>query len=86
MYETFQEAKVFPILLVEMLGIGEKLGTVTKILESLAHHFDEEVDYKLNKFLTILDPLLIVTVGTIIIFTMLAIYLPIFSIWNKLAS
>jgi type IV pilus assembly protein PilC len=86
LYETFQDAKVFPILLVEMLGIGEKVGTVTKILESLAHHFDEEVDYKLNKFLTILDPLLIVTVGTIIIFTMLAIYLPIFSIWNKLAS
>lgn len=86
LYETFQEVKVFPILLVEMLGIGEKVGTVTKILESLAKHFDDEVDYKLNKFLTILDPLLIVIVGTIIIFTMLAIYLPIFSIWNKLAS
>lgn len=86
LYETFRDTKVFPVLLVEMLGIGEKVGTVTKILESLSHHFDEEVDYKLNKFLTILDPLLIIIVGTIIIFTMLAIYLPIFSIWNKLAS
>lgn len=86
LYETFRDTKVFPILLVEMLGIGEKVGTVTKILESLAHHFDEEVDYKLNKFLTIIDPMLIVVVGTIIIFTMLAIYMPIFSIWNKLAS
>ncbi len=86
LYETFRDSKVFPVLLVEMLGIGEKVGTVTKILESLSHHFDEEVDYKLNKFLTIIDPMLIVIVGTIIIFTMLAIYLPIFSIWNKLAS
>ncbi len=86
LYETFNETKIFPVLLVEMVGIGEKVGTLTKILESLALHFDEEVDYKLNKFLTIIDPMLIVIVGTIIIFTMLAIYLPIFSIWNKLAS
>jgi type IV pilus assembly protein PilC len=69
-----------------MLGVGESVGTVTKILENLTKHFDDEVDYKLNKFLTIIDPLLIVIVGTIIIFTMLAVYLPIFSIWNKLAS
>ena len=60
--------------------------TLTKILRIFALHFYEEVDYKLNKFLTIIDPMLIVIVGTIIIFTMLAIYLPIFSIWNKLAS
>jgi type IV pilus assembly protein PilC len=86
LYETFRDSKIFPVLLVEMLGIGEKVGTVTKVLENLAKHFDEEVDYKLNKFLTIIDPLLIVIVGTIIIFTMLAIYLPIFSIWNKLAT
>jgi len=86
LYETFRDTKVFPVLLVEMLGIGEKVGTVTKVLENLTKHFDEEVDYKLNKFLTIIDPLLIIIVGTIIIFTMLAIYMPIFSIWNKLAS
>ena len=54
LYETFRETKIFPVLLVEMIGIGEKVGTVTKILENLAHHFDEEVDYKLNKFLTII--------------------------------
>lgn len=86
LYETFRDTKVFPVLLVEMLGIGEKVGTVTKVLENLTKHFDEEVDYKLNKFLTIIDPILIIIVGTIIIFTMLAIYMPIFSIWNKLAS
>lgn len=86
LYDTFRQTRAFPVLFVEMLGVGESVGTVTKILENLTRHFDEEVDYKLNKFLTIIDPLLIIIVGTIILFTMLAIYMPIFSIWNKLAG
>ncbi len=86
LYETFRETRIFPVLLVEMLGIGEKVGTVTNILDSLTKHFDEEVDYKLNKFLTLIEPMLIIIVGVIILITMLAIYMPIFSIWNKLAS
>lgn len=86
LYETFRDARIFPILFVEMLGVGETVGSVTKVLENLTKHFDEEVDYKLNKFLTIIDPVLIVIVGTIVLITMLAVYMPIFSIWNKLAG
>lgn len=86
LYDTFKETKVFPTLLVEMLGIGEKVGTIGSILENLTKHFDEEVDYKLNKFLTMIEPMLIIIVGVIILITMLAIYMPIFAIWNKLAG
>ncbi len=86
LYETFRETRIFPLILVEMLGIGEKVGTVTKILENLTKHFDEEIDYKLNKMLTMIEPLLIIIVGAIILVTMLGIYMPIFSVWNKLSG
>ena len=66
LYNAFQEAKVFPVMLMEMVGIGESSGTVVKVFENLATHFDEEVDYKLNKFVTIMEPLLIIFVGFIV--------------------
>lgn len=84
LYEAFQDARIFPILLVEMIGVGESSGTFVKVLENLAKHFDEEVDYNVNKILTMLEPFLIIFVGLIVIITLLAVYLPIFSIWQNL--
>jgi len=83
---SFKEAGIFPVMLIEMVGVGEASGTIVQVLENLANHFDEEVDYKLNRFFTILEPLLIIFVGSIVIVTLLAIYLPIFTIWNSLAG
>jgi type IV pilus assembly protein PilC len=83
-YTAFQGSKIFPTMLVEMVGVGESGGVIAKILENLANYFDEEVDYKLNKLLTIMEPLLIIFVGAIVLITLLAIYLPIFAIWKGL--
>ncbi|MCA9398641.1 MAG: type II secretion system F family protein [Candidatus Omnitrophica bacterium] len=86
MYESFQNVQYFPILLTEMVGIGETSGTIVPVLGKLTHHFDQEVDYELNRFLTILEPVLIVLVGGIVLVTMASIYMPIASIWQGLAT
>lgn len=86
LYESFKEAGTFPVLLVEMVGIGESSGKLTSVFDRLSAHFDEEVEFDLNRFFTILEPLLIVMVGLIVIVTLLAIYLPIFSIWKSLSG
>jgi type II secretory pathway component PulF len=84
MYESFKQTNAFPVLLIEMIGVGESSGSMVEVLERLARHFDEEVEYKQNKVFTIIEPLLILAVGVIVIFTLLAVYLPIFSIWQGL--
>ncbi|MCA9406048.1 MAG: type II secretion system F family protein, partial [Candidatus Omnitrophica bacterium] len=86
MYESFQSVQYFPILLTEMVGIGETSGTIVPVLGKLTHHFDQEVDYELNRFLTILEPVLIILVGSIVLVTMASIYMPIASIWQGLAT
>jgi len=84
LYESFNEAKLFPVMFVEMVGVGESSGAIVQSLENLADHFDEEVEYKQNKFFTLLEPFLIIFVGIIVIIILLAIYMPIFSIWSGL--
>ncbi len=84
LYEAFKEAATFPVMLIEMVGIAEASGRTVDVLETLGHHFDEEVEYRQNKFFTIIEPALIVFVGIIIVITLLAIYLPVFSIWQGL--
>jgi len=86
LYESFKDLKIFPVLLVEMVGVGESTGSITKAFEGLANHFDEEVDFKINTLLTIMEPLLIIFVGIIVIIILLAIYMPIFSMWRSLAG
>lgn len=85
-YKSFKEIKIFPVLMVEMIGVGESSGSMVNSLENLTRHFDEEVDYRLNKVLTLIEPLLIIIVGGVVIVTLLAIYLPIFSIWQGLTG
>ena len=86
MYQSFKKIRDFPVLLTEMIGIGESSGMIVKILEKVTKHFDDEVDMEMNKFLTLLEPALIVVVGGIVIMTLLAIYLPIMTIWQEMMN
>ncbi len=86
LYEAFKSTKAFPIILVEMVGIGENSGKLPQVLEKVANHLDEEVDYLLYKFLTMLEPLLIVLLGGIILIVFLGTYLPIFSLQGALRA
>lgn len=74
---------VFPIYFIEMISIGEESGALGDVLEKTAVHFEEELDYMLSKFLSSLEPMLIIFIGGVVVFIMLSIYLPIFKLWDK---
>ena len=86
LYDAFCNVKIFPVMLTEMIGVGESSGKMVLVIEKLAIHFDEEVDYQLKKILNFIEPLLIILVGGIVIITLLAIYSPIFTLWQNLAG
>jgi type IV pilus assembly protein PilC len=86
LYDAFKHNKNFPIMLKEMIGVGESSGMLVPVLERVTQHFDEEVDYELNKFLTFLEPALIVLVGGIVVVVLISVYMPIMSIWSGLMN
>ncbi len=75
-----KDNSLFPILVVQMLQVGEESGTVENILEQLAVHYEEEVDTTLRNLSSIIEPLLLLTIGGVVGILAMALISPIYSI------
>lgn len=82
---SLAETKIFSSFLVQIVSVGEESGTLIDMLEKASGHFEEDLDYNLNKFVTYLEPLLIIFVGGMVVFILLSIYLPIFRVWQGIS-
>ncbi len=71
---------LFPILVVQMIQVGEESGTVQEILEQLAMHYEVQVDDTLKNLSSIIEPLLLLTIGGVVGFLAMALIAPIYSI------
>jgi type IV pilus assembly protein PilC len=72
--------KVFPEVAVKMVEVGESTGALQEMLNSLAEFYDEEIDTEVGRFLTIIEPLLLIVMGVIIAAVVLALYMPLFEL------
>jgi type II secretory pathway component PulF len=73
-----QHPALFPSLVVSMVGVGEKTGTLDGVLGTLAGFYEEEVDDALKTLVSLLEPLLLVVMGVVVGSIALAIILPIY--------
>jgi len=73
------ETKVFPPMVVQMIGVGEATGAMDQMLSKIADFYDDEVDVAVGALTSMIEPLMMVVLGGIVGFFMIAMYLPIFS-------
>jgi type IV pilus assembly protein PilC len=73
------ETKVFPPMVVQMIGVGEATGAMDAMLNKIADFYDDEVDVAIAALTSMIEPLLMVFLGSTVGFFMIAMYLPIFS-------
>ncbi len=76
----------FPPMVIHMIGIGEMTGRLDELLSKVAEIYDDEVDNAVDAITSLLQPLLIMGVGGIILFLMIAMYMPIFSLGDKMSA
>src|SRR6266568_7319227 len=74
------ETKVFPSMVVQMIGVGEATGAMDQMLNKIADFYDDEVDVAVGALTSMLEPLMMVFIGSMVGGFMVAMYLPIFSI------
>ncbi len=74
------DTKVFPPMVVQMIGVGEATGAMDQMLGKIADFYDDEVDVAVAALTSMLEPLMMVFLGGIVGFFMVAMYLPIFSL------
>ncbi len=70
----------FPDVAIKMVEVGESTGALQEMLNSLADFYDEEVDTTLGRFVTLVEPILLVTMGLVIAALLLALYMPLFQL------
>lgn len=80
--ETLESRHVFPVMLTQMIKIGEESGTLDSILEKTAEFYDGEVDTATDQLTALIEPLIIVVLGIVVGFIILSIILPMFSMYN----
>lgn len=73
------ETKVFPPMVVQMIGVGEATGAMDAMLNKIADFYDEEVDAAVAALTSVIEPILMVFLGGIVGFFMIAMYMPIFT-------
>ncbi len=78
------ESKVFPTMVIQMIGVGEKTGNMDEMLEKIAEFYDEEVDAAVSSLTAMIEPVVIVVMGTVIGGMLIAMYLPMFDIIGQI--
>lgn len=80
MADPLMNARIFPVLLPDMIAIGEETGTLDTMLNKVADIYDQEVDAAVSGLSSIIEPILIVVLGGIVVFIALAVLLPYFNL------
>ena len=78
--DAFKEKGQFPLVLTQMVGVGEATGTLDAMLTKLADFYDDEVEATVGALLSILEPILLIFVGALIGTIVISMYLPVFSL------
>jgi type IV pilus assembly protein PilC len=75
--ESLEKANWVPELALDMIGIGERSGSLREMLDEVAMFYDAEAEVRLEQFTTLLEPSILLFMASIVVTILLAIYLPI---------
>ncbi len=79
---TLLERRVMPDVAIKMIEVGESTGALQEMLTSLADFYDEDVETEVARFVTLVEPVMLVFMGIVIAGVVLALYMPIFQLSN----
>ena len=80
------ETKVFPPMVIQMVGVGEATGALDAMLSKVADFYEDEVDSAVGAMTAMMEPLIIAVLGGVIGFIVVAMYMPIFNLANVMGK
>ena len=78
--KPLSEAPVFPSMLVQMIAVGEETGALDSMLNKVADFYDEEVSASVDGLTSLIEPLMMAVMGTIVGAIVIALYMPMFQV------
>ncbi len=76
---ALQNTKLFDSFVIQMIAVGEESGSLESMLNNIANAYEENLDFRVDNFLTLLEPVIIAILSVIVGFLVIAMYMPIFT-------
>jgi len=80
------ESRVFPTMVVQMIGVGEQTGAMDQMLQKIADFYEEEVDSAVSALTSLIEPVMMAFLGVVVGGLIIAMYLPIFKLAGNIQS
>jgi len=80
------ESKVFPSMVIQMIGVGEQTGALDAMLQKVADFYEDEVDVAVESLTSLLEPVMMVFLGGLVGGVIIAMYLPIFDLAGNIKA
>ena len=76
--------EAFPVMVTQMIGVGEETGALEGMMAKVADFYEEQVETAVKALTSILEPIMILFVGGIVGFIVIAMYLPMFKVYDSI--
>jgi type IV pilus assembly protein PilC len=77
---SLKALKLFPGLAIDMIEVGESTGALPQMLNSVAEFFEDDVNTRMQAMMSLIEPAIMLVMGTFVAFVLVSLYLPIFSL------
>ena len=81
-----KESKLSPPLVIQMISVGEQSGSLDEMLKNVSEHYDTGVSYLIENLVTMIEPILTVTIGAIVLMLALGIFMPMWDAMNAVTG
>jgi type IV pilus assembly protein PilC len=78
------QAPIFPIMVSHMVGVGEETGALDSMLDKVAEFYEDQVEASVKALTSILEPVMIIVIGSMVGFIVISMYLPLFEVYNHI--
>ncbi len=85
-HDALEKTEIVPPMAIDMIKVGEATGALDEMLQSVADHFDEKVEVRTQRLLSLVEPIMMIVMGVIIAVILVSIYLPMFSVLSKVGG
>ena len=76
--------EAFPVMVTQMIGVGEETGALETMMSKIADFYEDQVAAAVKALTSILEPVMIIVVGGMVGFIVVAMYLPMFKVYDSI--
>jgi type IV pilus assembly protein PilC len=82
--EPLSKTTIFPTMVTQMVSVGEETGALDAMLAKVADFYEDQVEASVKALTSILEPVMIVVIGSIVGFIVVSMYMPMFTVYNHI--